>query len=332
MRSSILASRSLAALVFLFASPALAEVGLALNAEGAAAHMVGDTKASQFGWGAAGIVAPELKLGRRVGFELPFGIVGVEQSQNQDPQFVRSLHAGSALFAMPGLRLRPFATERGGLSEGSVGRGRRRHRRDRDSRARPSTCARASTFRSAASWPDRPAVSIRLSNRTPGCAPKTRASRSAVGRSVRTDREGSPRQARGRGRRDVGPRRRRHPRRDDKCPDEPEDNDGFQDDDGCPDPDNDGDGIPDTIDKCPNEPEDKDGFQDDDGCPDPDNDGDGIPDEHDKCPNEPETFNGFEDDDGCPDEGQGARSTRARPHRARRPRSLPRQPVGESWV
>jgi OOP family OmpA-OmpF porin len=88
----------------------------------------------------------------------------------------------------------------------------------------------------------------------------------------------------------------------DKCPNEPEDKDGFQDEDGCPDLDNDGDGIPDAIDKCPNEPEDKDGFQDEDGCPDPDNDGDGIPDVRDKCPNEPETFNNYKDDDGCPDE------------------------------
>ena len=59
--------------------------------------------------------------------------------------------------------------------------------------------------------------------------------------------------------------------------------------------------MPDTLDKCPNEPEDKDGFEDDDGCPDQDNDGDGIPDSADKCPNDPETVNGFEDDDGCPD-------------------------------
>ncbi len=66
--------------------------------------------------------------------------------------------------------------------------------------------------------------------------------------------------------------------------------------------DRDGDGIPDNLDKCPNEPEDKDGFQDEDGCPDPDNDGDGIPDVRDKCPNEPETFNNYKDDDGCPDE------------------------------
>ena len=123
----------------------------------------------------------------------------------------------------------------------------------------------------------------------------------------------------------------------DKCPDEPEDKDGFQDDDGCPDPDNDNDGIPDIDDRCPNEPgvpenqgcpripvdgdrdgdgipdsrdkcpdvpEDRDGFEDEDGCPDPDNDKDGIPDVVDKCPNEPETFNGFEDEDGCPDKGK----------------------------
>jgi outer membrane protein OmpA-like peptidoglycan-associated protein len=123
----------------------------------------------------------------------------------------------------------------------------------------------------------------------------------------------------------------------DKCPDEPEDFDGFQDEDGCPDPDNDndgipdeldrcpnepedfdgdqdadgcpegtigdrdGDGIPDYLDKCPDEPEDRDGFQDADGCPDPDNDGDGIPDKLDKCPNDPEDKDGFQDADGCPD-------------------------------
>jgi OmpA-OmpF porin, OOP family len=88
----------------------------------------------------------------------------------------------------------------------------------------------------------------------------------------------------------------------DKCPLEPEDKDGFQDDDGCPDLDNDGDGIADAQDKCPVEPEDKDGFQDDDGCPDPDNDQDGVADAQDKCPDQPETKNGYQDDDGCPDE------------------------------
>jgi OOP family OmpA-OmpF porin len=87
----------------------------------------------------------------------------------------------------------------------------------------------------------------------------------------------------------------------DKCPNDPEDRDGFEDEDGCPDPDNDKDGVADLKDKCPIEPEDKDGFQDDDGCPDPDNDTDGIADVNDKCPNEPEDKDGFEDEDGCPD-------------------------------
>jgi OOP family OmpA-OmpF porin len=90
----------------------------------------------------------------------------------------------------------------------------------------------------------------------------------------------------------------------DKCPDEPEDFDGFKDEDGCPDPDNDNDGIPDVDDRCPNEPEDRDGDHDEDGCPegnDGDRDGDGILDSHDKCPDQPEDKDGFEDADGCPD-------------------------------
>jgi outer membrane protein OmpA-like peptidoglycan-associated protein len=88
----------------------------------------------------------------------------------------------------------------------------------------------------------------------------------------------------------------------DRCPDVPEDFDGYEDDDGCPeDQDSDGDGIPDSADQCPLDPEDKDGHLDEDGCPDPDNDADGIPDTRDRCPNEPEDFDGFEDEDGCPD-------------------------------
>ena len=89
--------------------------------------------------------------------------------------------------------------------------------------------------------------------------------------------------------------------RDDKCPADPEDKDGFQDDDGCPDLDDDGDGIPDAQDQCRNEPEDKDGCQDEDGCPDPDHDGDGGLDVRDRCPNDPEDKDGFQDEDGCPD-------------------------------
>ena len=83
----------------------------------------------------------------------------------------------------------------------------------------------------------------------------------------------------------------------DKCPDDPEDKDGFQDEDGCPDPDNDQDGILDKNDKCPNEPEDKDGFEDEDGCPDPDNDKDGLLDADDKCPDKA----GPKENGGCPD-------------------------------
>jgi len=92
--------------------------------------------------------------------------------------------------------------------------------------------------------------------------------------------------------------------KDDKCPNEPETKNGFEDEDGCPDSldlDRDGDGIPDRLDKCPDDPEDKDGFEDEDGCPDPDNDKDGILDVDDLCPNDPEDKDGFEDEDGCPD-------------------------------
>ena len=119
----------------------------------------------------------------------------------------------------------------------------------------------------------------------------------------------------------------------DKCPDEKEDFDGFEDEDGCPDPDNDKDGVPDYRDRCPNVP----GPVENQGCPKPegDRDGDGTPDskdhcpdvpgpktnfgcplqgdddrDHDlipnavdKCPDEPETYNGLDDQDGCPDTG-----------------------------
>src|SRR6185436_15370406 len=88
----------------------------------------------------------------------------------------------------------------------------------------------------------------------------------------------------------------------DKCPNEPEDKDGYQDEDGCPDLDNDEDGVLDTADQCPTEAEDRDGYKDEDGCPDPDNDEDGVPDAADKCPTEPETRNGYLDEDGCADE------------------------------
>jgi len=68
--------------------------------------------------------------------------------------------------------------------------------------------------------------------------------------------------------------------------------------------DRDGDGLVDAVDRCPDDPEDRDDFQDEDGCPDPDNDGDGVLDGADRCPTEKETINGVADDDGCPDQGE----------------------------
>jgi outer membrane protein OmpA-like peptidoglycan-associated protein len=62
--------------------------------------------------------------------------------------------------------------------------------------------------------------------------------------------------------------------------------------------DRDHDGILDNVDKCPDTPEDKDGFEDADGCPDPDNDGDGVLDAADKCPTTPKGVK--VDATGCP--------------------------------
>lgn len=92
------------------------------------------------------------------------------------------------------------------------------------------------------------------------------------------------------------------PDRLDKCPDQAETKNGFEDEDGCPETDPDRDGIFGSADKCPDQAEDFDHFEDEDGCPDPDNDNDGIPDAQDKCPDQPETRNGFDDEDGCPDQ------------------------------
>src|SRR5262249_24513538 len=71
--------------------------------------------------------------------------------------------------------------------------------------------------------------------------------------------------------------------------------------------DRDGDGFPDDKDKCPDQPEDFDGFQDFDGCPDLDNDQDGIPDVNDLCPDQP----GPASNHGCPDTLQSQPQTTA---------------------
>jgi hypothetical protein len=62
----------------------------------------------------------------------------------------------------------------------------------------------------------------------------------------------------------------------------------------APPSDRDHDGISDNDDRCPDAPEDCDGFEDGDGCPDDDNDNDGVPDWCDRCPTIPGGT------DGCP--------------------------------
>ena len=83
----------------------------------------------------------------------------------------------------------------------------------------------------------------------------------------------------------------------DKCPDQPEDVDVFEDDDGCPEADNDNDGVLDAADACPVVKEDMDGFEDSDGCLEDDNDKDGVLDSNDQCP----IVAGMAEFSGCPD-------------------------------
>jgi outer membrane protein OmpA-like peptidoglycan-associated protein len=63
--------------------------------------------------------------------------------------------------------------------------------------------------------------------------------------------------------------------------------------------DSDHDGIVNGKDRCPDEPEDFDGFEDEDGCPEADNDHDGVPDDDDECPDQA----GPRSNDGCPLKG-----------------------------
>jgi len=70
--------------------------------------------------------------------------------------------------------------------------------------------------------------------------------------------------------------------------------------------DGDGDGVSDREDLCPEDAEDLDGFEDLDGCAEPDDDQDGRVDAEDRCRQEAETFNGFDDEDGCPEIGPDA--------------------------
>lgn len=89
----------------------------------------------------------------------------------------------------------------------------------------------------------------------------------------------------------------------DPCPEEADDNDGFQDEDGCPEADNDGDDVLDVNDKCPNQAHEvtaPEGAPEGwayagDGCPPaPDQDKDGVPDAADWCKATDDGFEGEE--------------------------------------
>ena len=83
-------------------------------------------------------------------------------------------------------------------------------------------------------------------------------------------------------------RRRRHPRRDDKCPTSPRTATASRTTTAAPTADNDSDGIPDDKDACPNERRDVTAPRTTTAARD-DPDDDGIPDELDKCPTSPRT-------------------------------------------
>ena len=74
--------------------------------------------------------------------------------------------------------------------------------------------------------------------------------------------------------------------------------------------DSDHDGIINGKDRCPDQAEDYDGFEDDDGCPEADNDHDGVLDDDDECPDQA----GPRSNDGCPDARHGGVAPRAAGH------------------
>ena len=276
-----------------------AEVSYAIHAEGSAARMVGDRKVDQFGWGGGGLVAPELTIGPHFGVELPMGGL-VLSDGSSDEMGVMETEGGFGLFALPGVRVRPFgrALAEGGavIDPGGLWLAGGAGMAYTGDLARAAVDARigydlfsSELFRGGphggylqiveTSSEVRPEDARIVMFGLHGAFEPQRKVRKA-----QTDRDGD-------GIHDGI----------DGCPDVPEDDDGFEDLDGCPDEDNDRDGIVDLDDKCPNKAEDKDQFEDEDGCPDLDNDADTIVDKRDKCPLVAEDPDGFEDEDGCPD-------------------------------
>ena len=283
-----------------FARGASAEP-LRLHGGFAAAHAISGYQKDEFGWGAAGLAAVELPLGKSLGLQFELSSLWLSQGDRpRDPQFARG-GAASATNAALGVRLRPFAGEYQGQSMSAAG-----------------LWLSGNVGASATHGLGRALFDVEV-----GYDFLDRKGRRAIGPMLslvhvfQPDSAVRPEDANiallgVHVMYDFGPGLNPNSDTDhdgilddvDHCPRIAEDKDGFEDQDGCPDDDNDKDGIGDAVDKCPDAAEDKDGFEDDDGCPEPDNDKDGIPDAQDLCPNEPETVNGYADTDGCPDEQQ----------------------------
>ena len=280
---------------------ASAAPSVSVHIEAAAARPVGDAKSEQFSWGGSGVVAPELVLARSIGLELAVGAMGLSDGHGMDPKGVAPTTWGFAAFSTVGPRVRPLAWLAKGKGafgadglwlSGGVGAGLA------SSEVKPALRASLGFDALSSVAGAGPFVGyFQMIQPDGGLRPEDARvvvfgvhgvlappARPPVPAPVNNDRDGDGIE-----------------NAKDKCPDEAEDKDGFEDEDGCPDVDNDKDGIPDTEDACPNVAEDKDGFEDEDGCPDLDNDKDGIPDAKDACPNIAEDKDGFEDEDGCPD-------------------------------
>jgi outer membrane protein OmpA-like peptidoglycan-associated protein len=284
------------------ARPAAADP-LRLHGTAAAARATGGHQKDEFGWGAGLFGAGELPLSRELGLQLELGWVWLSEGDPPPPEFAPEGDASAFLGGL-GVRVRPFRSAYAGAPFSAAGlwvsaaggvaqtgsdavTGSRTRGMfdaflgydllyDRGRFGIGPTAGYLHVFQSDDEL--RPAdanvVLIGLHAMWDGAADE-------LGASDR-DKDGIEDAV-------------------DKCPDDPEDKDGFQDEDGCPELDNDGDGIPDTLDKCPMDPEDKDGFEDADGCPEADNDKDGLLDPKDKCPNDAEDKDGFQDEDGCPE-------------------------------
>ncbi len=287
---------ALAALVALGgATPAArAELNFNLHAELSVARMTGSPKSSEFGWGASGLVAPELLLSPRIGLELPIGLTVLAPLDGLGAPLAPT-KVGTALTALPGVRFRLlvepgvdsprtlWVAAGGGLSVTG-------------SRARPAFDLRAGLDFKVGRIAVGPALGyLQVIETKSGVLPEdARVLTFGVHALLDFPRKAPPPPVPDRDHDGI-------PDATDQCPDKAETVNGIDDQDGCPEDDADGDGILGSRDKCPAQPEDKDGFEDDDGCPDEDDDHDGLRDVIDKCPREPETVNGFQDDDGCPD-------------------------------